>query len=67
MEWSAAVVPVVSDLSFEVDGGQVLYRVVRADTTWRTAYNAEYARLGGMARAAAQRALELEAFDEGVV
>ncbi|GAB3861679.1 hypothetical protein ACFPIJ_12025 [Dactylosporangium cerinum] len=55
------------DVPFEVDGGQVLYRVVRADTTWQTAYNAEYARLGGMARAAAQRALELEGFDENLV
>lgn len=55
------------DLPFEVDGGQVLYRVVRADTTWQPAYNAEYARLGGMARAAAQRALELEGFDEDLV
>jgi hypothetical protein len=55
------------DLPFEVDGGQVLYRVVRADTTWQTAYNAVFAGLGDMARAAAQRALELEGFDENLV
>lgn len=55
------------DLTFEVDGGHVLYRVVWADTTWQTAYNAESARLGDVARAAAQRALELEGFDENLV
>lgn len=55
------------DLPFELDGGQVLYRVVRTDTTWQTAYNAEYARLGDMARTATQRALELEGFDENLV
>ncbi|GAA3302585.1 hypothetical protein GCM10020218_098410 [Dactylosporangium vinaceum] len=55
------------DLPFEIGGGQVLYRVVRADTTWQAAYNAEYARLGGIARAATQRALELEGFDEDLI
>jgi hypothetical protein len=55
------------DVGFELDGGKVLYRVVRADTTWQTGYNAEYARRGEMGRAIAQRALELEGFDENLV
>ncbi|MDW5322874.1 hypothetical protein [Plantactinospora sp. KLBMP9567] len=56
------------DVSFGIDEGcQVLYRVVRGDSTWRTAYNSQYAVLGQTARATAQRALELEGFDENLV
>ncbi|MGC4886618.1 hypothetical protein [Micromonospora sp. DT227] len=56
------------DLTFEVAGSvTVLYRVVRADTTWRTAYNGQCARLGRTARTVARRALELEGFDEDLI
>lgn len=56
------------DLTFEVAGSvTVLYRVVRADTNWRTAYNGQCARLGRQARTVARRALELEGFDEDLI
>lgn len=58
------------DVPFEVtDAGhvQVQYRVVRSDSTWRSAYNAMYARLGPDGRLLARRALELEGFDEDLV
>ena len=57
-----------SDVTFEINGGcQVLYRVVRGDSAWRTAYNAQHASLGRLAREAAKRALELEGFDENLL
>ncbi|MBQ1019805.1 hypothetical protein [Micromonospora sp. D93] len=56
------------DVPFEIAGGvQVLYRVVRSDSSWRTAYNAMYANLGKDGRLLARRALELEGFDEELV
>ncbi|RKN33880.1 hypothetical protein D7044_09050 [Micromonospora musae] len=48
----ALVMPVTShelygdDLTLGVGEGQVLYRVVPRDSTWRTAYNTQYAGLG---------------------
>ncbi|WP_319464179.1 hypothetical protein [Micromonospora sp. RTP1Z1] len=70
----ALVMPVTADqlygddLTFGIgEGGLVLYRVVPGDSTWRTAYNAQYAGLGRSARVVARRALELEGFDEDLV
>lgn len=68
--WVTQVTPdelLDGDLGFETDGGcQWVYRVVRDDSGWRTAYNTQYARLGGLARDATRRALELEGFDENL-
>ncbi|MEV0811050.1 hypothetical protein [Micromonospora sp. NPDC050200] len=56
------------DLQLEIVGDvKVVYRVVRGDSTWRTAYNAQHAGLGRFSRAVARRALELEGFDEDLV
>ncbi|MFG1872066.1 hypothetical protein [Micromonospora arborensis] len=70
---AALIMPVTShqlyddDLTLGFGVGQVLYRVVPGDSTWRTAYNSQYASLGRFSRAAARRALELEGFDEDLV
>ncbi|MCX5070917.1 hypothetical protein OOJ91_34275 [Micromonospora lupini] len=70
----ALIMPVTADelftedLTLTVDEGvKVLYRAVRGDTSWRTAYNTTYARSGLSARTVARRALELEGFDEDLV